>query len=726
MNFRLLFLLVLLAGVVTTHASTTCAVICEGDSLTAGTGSTGGSNYVSQMNLNGLYGNYVTNIGHGGDVISANSAATDALTSLTNTIGYAKQTVVMMMQVNDIAVNDSVPIVTTNMLTWQNNVRAKFPNAKIMWLTSMAANLGTTLNARLVEVNTWLKSGTANIDYVGDLRADPRLQTFSDTTYYDPDGVHLNNAGYLVMATIVRSNLVYFNRVNAEFYVRKDGSDSNTGTANTSGSAWLTIQKGANTATSGDIVYVATGQYDEIVAVNVSSNLTFIGSTATNRGWNVTKSYTQIRTFDCNGTNVSSVEGVLEFGSGSSYSKASNVVIRGFGSATGSALGVNMNIAVTNIYLDRLGLANPNGHAFTLVGQGHTVTNCNIWGTNGWDCFRIVASGCLIVNNMIPVWSNPGDWNPNHTDLFQSFGDNFDIAKSNTISGNIVLNAAGCQLGNVTDDQEVGDISYWNWFNNVFVDVSNTINLYSPGHRFLNNTFVRCGAISAWTIIYGSSTAGHADNTWILNNIFYQCGDPTRANRGWYAGDVVSGLIANYNLVVGTGAGTTKDSSWTEANGINGSDPLFANAGANDYRLATNSPALAAGTNLINFVSTDANGVTRSAPFSMGAFQTAGAGDTTAPVCTILVPSTSINTPNATVDLSGTASDNVGVTTVPPRCRYKFAPNPRADRQSSPLLRTGHCRPPAHTLDRSSRNRPTRSSPSRSRRRNSHWAAWPC
>lgn len=52
-----------------------------------------------------------------------------------------------------------------------------------------------------------------------------------------------------------------------EFYVRKDGSDSNNGLANTSGGAKLTIQSAANLATTAlDIVSVSAGTYLQQIA----------------------------------------------------------------------------------------------------------------------------------------------------------------------------------------------------------------------------------------------------------------------------------------------------------------------------------------------------------------------------------------------------------------------------------------------------------------------------
>jgi len=57
------------------------------------------------------------------------------------------------------------------------------------------------------------------------------------------------------------------------YYVRTDGSDSNTGLGPASNQAWATIGKalGATGISSGDTVYIAPGRYYEIVTANLTS-----------------------------------------------------------------------------------------------------------------------------------------------------------------------------------------------------------------------------------------------------------------------------------------------------------------------------------------------------------------------------------------------------------------------------------------------------------------------
>ena len=59
----------------------------------------------------------------------------------------------------------------------------------------------------------------------------------------------------------------------ATYYVATNGNDTNAGTQ---ASPWKTIQKGANTANSGDTVEVGAGTYYERLTLN-KTGITFVG-----------------------------------------------------------------------------------------------------------------------------------------------------------------------------------------------------------------------------------------------------------------------------------------------------------------------------------------------------------------------------------------------------------------------------------------------------------------
>lgn len=69
---------------------------------------------------------------------------------------------------------------------------------------------------------------------------------------------------FFVVLLVSMANLSFA----ANFYVSKSGSDANNGTA--AGTAKLTIKAATDLATTGDVVYIATGYYAEVVAVNNS------------------------------------------------------------------------------------------------------------------------------------------------------------------------------------------------------------------------------------------------------------------------------------------------------------------------------------------------------------------------------------------------------------------------------------------------------------------------
>lgn len=472
----------------------------------------------------------------------------------------------------------------------------------------------------------------------------------------------------------------------ATYYVRTDGNDSNTGTANTSGGAWLTIQKAASTVVAGDTVEVQAGTYAEAVSETTSGSLA--SPIVFNGNGNVIvggfslagAEFVEVRNFTLNGTGLGATTSLIVTDATAHNNTFSNIATVGVASWLSGRGGITSS--GTNCYFDSIRITNHGNSAITFFGQGTTITNCIITGQNAWDVFRPFGSnskitGCLVTNvsntpfsggslevgvtygfssvSGSPDFSNvgapappytvnqtftatgttPTAWgsaslhNANHSDIFQVFGDNGAVVTNMVIERNRVYNGYEYQFGNITDDRETNDISGWTFRNNVFVDITRTMNLFAPYFSFLNNTFVRVGPDSSWAIIWGSSGAGRASNTVILNNIFYQCGETGNSGKGWYAGVNLGGIVADYNLVVGTGAGTTKQSSVLtnglyggatyEPHAINGSDPLFVSA--TDFRLQAGSPVIGAGTNLNDYFTTDYDGTTRGSAWDIGAFQ---------------------------------------------------------------------------------------------------------
>lgn len=206
-------LIVLLGCFVLVAEASQPYVAAEGDSIVSGTGSTGGSNWVFQIATYLRTDMTFTNLGLAGDTILANTNATNVLAMFTNQNATACRLVATCyFGHNDIAQNDSVANITTNLLTFATNIHFAFPAAKIVAMTLHGINYGgtqSTFEPRRLSVNSWINgAGTNYFNYICDLASDSRLTNFVDTTYYDADQVHLNNIGYQLVAKWVSTNLV--------------------------------------------------------------------------------------------------------------------------------------------------------------------------------------------------------------------------------------------------------------------------------------------------------------------------------------------------------------------------------------------------------------------------------------------------------------------------------------------------------------------------------------
>lgn len=432
----------------------------------------------------------------------------------------------------------------------------------------------------------------------------------------------------------------------ATYYVRTDGSNSNNGLTNSAGGAWLTVQHAANTVVAGDTVNIAAGTYNERVNYTTGggssgSPATFVGAGQTTilGGWKITSSvgYVSASQMKLTGSGVSQFEYLITCaGSNCTFSdfwlEGVYSDIEGFG-----GIATDYAVSTSNNTFTRINILNMNYSMIVLWGTNHVVQDCTIVGDAGWDMFRAFGSGHIFRRNdctLSNILTNPTQ----HPDFLQAywddpFGSTNVVVDSNHFRGRGVVD--DLQIGNFEDQSLAGQVTSWTISNNVFEKIDRTLNIYAPNFKIYNNTFYRCSPSSGFVIIFGIGSQGQANNTNIRNNLFVECGTSASDAQGWYAGDAITGPVFDYDLVVGTGAGTTKNNTaWTtgvggvtgtfETHGINGSSPLFTNAALGDFRILDGSPVIGAGVDLSAVFTNDITGATRTAPWDMGAYKYTG------------------------------------------------------------------------------------------------------
>ena len=447
----------------------------------------------------------------------------------------------------------------------------------------------------------------------------------------------------------------------AAYYVRTDGNNSNAGTTDSAGGAWLTVQKAATTMVAGDTVTVKNGRFPEYVTVSTAdgssgSPIRFIAEStnAVVGGFDISRPYIQIVGFTICGTNVGGFDGLIEV-----QTNANHLVIAGnhFDSPYRAHAASQYQylllmkssaaadwIYPTNVLINGNFFGTVEQIAVTLFGRGHRFTSnrmesafISLAADGDRDAMRFFSSDTLVEGNVITNWSSVGV-GAGHPDVFQAFTGAGQVATNNRIQNNLVIDCAGTQIGNIEDQDGLRNVGWWTWGTNIFSNVGFVMGVWTHDFYFYNNTFYRCGTNSSAAPFYygydvGNGTNG--DGGIVLNNLFVECGPDQGIGTsfGHYSiNNVYTNATAypsyssanyDYNLVIGSGAGTTKTTFaiyGREANGINGSDPLFTNPGADDYSLQAGSPALGTGLGGVN----------------IGAWQGAGSGGSSSRSPTLL------------------------------------------------------------------------------------------
>lgn len=183
-------------------------LLADGNSLTLGTGSTGGNTYPVQLQplLTGGAGTWnVVNQGVGGQTTpQMDTQASGAGPQSTDTqLGFYARTVVIGWEITNDLVTNSVSAATgyANVQAFFNHRRAANAAAKLVVLTCLPRTTITgtnetsrqTINANIVA--NWATFADALVDAA----SIPLLSDPTNLTYY-ADGTHLTNAGYALVA----------------------------------------------------------------------------------------------------------------------------------------------------------------------------------------------------------------------------------------------------------------------------------------------------------------------------------------------------------------------------------------------------------------------------------------------------------------------------------------------------------------------------------------------
>jgi alpha-tubulin suppressor-like RCC1 family protein len=438
-------------------------------------------------------------------------------------------------------------------------------------------------------------------------------------------------------------------------YVRKDGSDSNTGYTDSPTGALLTIAAAMQDAVPGMTIYLGAGTWEETLTTETSGTATsriVVDGRSIATIWNASFFHSNWTLQNCTVSGKTNAHTrLVQPALGGHNLIVSNCVIDAQYAADVSGVEWNpgsvnpidtscaTNVLVINNTLRNFAME----PAIITAGRGNTISGNFVYNNDKGDWIQPFGYDITITGN---TFSNSFDSGlfADHADAVQIYGNTGDGATNVVIEKNIFRKGGGMQLLQLEADA-VPEISNWTIRNNLFIDIGIKGEVLIPNMTIENNTFYGCSTNEGagghvLYIGYDSDGAGSwAENIVIRNNAFVNCGQgPT--NEGWYA--FTANWIANAtnyttsHNYVGTGTGYQAPDIGTdgplaagydagefyETDGIAGGDPGMVNVAGADFRLLGVSPLINAG--YANSLADDLDGNVRDTP-DIGAYEYVGA-----------------------------------------------------------------------------------------------------
>jgi len=414
------------------------------------------------------------------------------------------------------------------------------------------------------------------------------------------------------------------------YYVSKTGDDANPGTQ---AQPWRTIQKAADTVTTGDTVYVNAGIYDEKVFIRASGNpgamISFIANgNVKSYGFHIVADYVRIKGF-----NITSVDSGWTTTAYGIFVRGNYCIIEdnyiyycpnsGICTATASH-----GCIIRNNKLQRNTLA-----GMEIDGTNHLIENNEIWDTivyhtptqsmltqdsNGAFYH---GSGHIFRGNYIHniTFTHPEaqGYHP-HIDAFQTFSG----AQNVLFEKNLIVMPEYV-------DEPGNSLAGWMLARATNITIRNNIVVIHRGTetggggcshlKVMNNVFV--GSLNYTGGWPGGVMLERAPNSIVRNNIIFN-----QVNQAIYlTGTTFDGLDIGNNLVYNSDGSTPSAYTYTNwSSDLWGVNPLFVDPDNGDYHLQAGSPAIDAGYDLTGMVTDDYEGNPRpqGAGYDIGAYET--------------------------------------------------------------------------------------------------------